>query len=230
MKYYVVRKGRNPGIYLTWEECQKQVDGYSCAEYQSFHDKESAEQYLNFQDDSYKHFGRDSINTESPRTKNYAYIDGSFNSVTGVYGYGGFIVYEKGGKRHVKIVKGSNYDPAKVAMRNVAGELDGAMAVMKEAMDLGLDEITIYYDYTGIQAWVTGEWRCNKQSTKQYSAVMNKYAEKININFIKVAGHAGVIGNEIVDIIAKEQTGILDEKNTSAYWCEVVEAKFNINR
>lgn len=23
MKYYVVRKGRNPGIYLTWEECQK---------------------------------------------------------------------------------------------------------------------------------------------------------------------------------------------------------------
>ena len=54
-------------------------------------------------------------------------------------------------------------------MCNVAGELDGAMVVMKEAMDLGLDEITIYYDYTGVQAWVTREWRCNKQSTKQYS-------------------------------------------------------------
>ena len=59
---------------------------------------------------------------------------------------------------------------------------------------------------------------------------MNKYAEKININFIKVAGHAGVIGNEIADIIAKEQTDILDEKNTSAYWQDVVSIKFHIKQ
>ena len=27
-KYYAVRKGRIPGIYRTWSECQKQVTGY----------------------------------------------------------------------------------------------------------------------------------------------------------------------------------------------------------
>ena len=45
--------------------------------------------------------------------------------------------------------------PTRVAMHNVAGELDGGMAVMEEVMDLRLDEITIYHDYVGVQAWVT---------------------------------------------------------------------------
>ena len=35
-KYYVVRQGRQPGIYMTWEECQKQVNGFSGAIYKSF--------------------------------------------------------------------------------------------------------------------------------------------------------------------------------------------------
>ncbi|WP_302789300.1 viroplasmin family protein [Anaerostipes caccae] len=35
-KFYVVRKGKNPGIYSTWDECKKQVDGFSGAEYKSF--------------------------------------------------------------------------------------------------------------------------------------------------------------------------------------------------
>lgn len=35
-KYYVVRKGRKPGIYDTWPECQQQVNGYPNARYKSF--------------------------------------------------------------------------------------------------------------------------------------------------------------------------------------------------
>jgi viroplasmin and RNaseH domain-containing protein len=27
-KFYAVRAGHNPGIYDTWEECQKQISGF----------------------------------------------------------------------------------------------------------------------------------------------------------------------------------------------------------
>ena len=35
-KFYAVQNGRVPGVYLTWDECKKQVDGYSGASYKSF--------------------------------------------------------------------------------------------------------------------------------------------------------------------------------------------------
>lgn len=46
MKFYVVRKGRKPGIYLTWSECEAQVKGFSKAEYKSFNQRTAAESYL----------------------------------------------------------------------------------------------------------------------------------------------------------------------------------------
>ncbi len=41
-KYYVVWKGQQPGIYLTWEECQKQIMGFPNAQYKSFKTLEEA--------------------------------------------------------------------------------------------------------------------------------------------------------------------------------------------
>lgn len=35
-KFYVVWEGKEPGIYNTWEECKKQVDGFEGAKYKSF--------------------------------------------------------------------------------------------------------------------------------------------------------------------------------------------------
>lgn len=42
-KYYVVWRGNTPGIYTSWEECQRQVVGVAGAQYKSFESKESAE-------------------------------------------------------------------------------------------------------------------------------------------------------------------------------------------
>lgn len=42
-KYYVVWKGRKPGIYTTWAECEAQVKGFAGAEYKSFPVREMAE-------------------------------------------------------------------------------------------------------------------------------------------------------------------------------------------
>ena len=36
MKFYVVWQGRKPGMYRSWEECEKQVKGYKNARYKAF--------------------------------------------------------------------------------------------------------------------------------------------------------------------------------------------------
>lgn len=45
-KIYAVKQGRVPGIYLTWDACEKQVKGYKGAEYKSFKDVKEAEKYV----------------------------------------------------------------------------------------------------------------------------------------------------------------------------------------
>ena len=45
-KYYAVRKGRNTGIFNTWEECKKQINGFKCAEYKSFTKYDEAVNYI----------------------------------------------------------------------------------------------------------------------------------------------------------------------------------------
>ncbi len=49
MKYYVVWKGAKPGIYESWEECQKQVKGYKGAIYKAFQSRKEAEKAFNSQ-------------------------------------------------------------------------------------------------------------------------------------------------------------------------------------
>lgn len=45
MKFYVVAKGRKPGIYLTWSDCEVQVKGVKGAVFKSFKTQAEAETY-----------------------------------------------------------------------------------------------------------------------------------------------------------------------------------------
>lgn len=42
VKYYVVWKGVNPGVFDNWEDCKKQVEGVDGAKYKSFPTREEA--------------------------------------------------------------------------------------------------------------------------------------------------------------------------------------------
>lgn len=42
-KYYVVWKGRKPGIFTSWAEAEKQVRGFAAAQYKSFETRKEAE-------------------------------------------------------------------------------------------------------------------------------------------------------------------------------------------
>lgn len=55
-KTYVVWKGRKTGVFSTWEECQRQVQGFPGAQYKSFTSRLAAEQA--FQGKYGEHIGK----------------------------------------------------------------------------------------------------------------------------------------------------------------------------
>jgi ribonuclease HI len=42
-KYYVVWTGRKKGVFSSWEDCKKQIDGFEGAQYKAFTDKKEAQ-------------------------------------------------------------------------------------------------------------------------------------------------------------------------------------------
>lgn len=46
IKFYTVWKGRNPGVYESWDACQQQIKGFDGAQFKSFESRSEAEQAL----------------------------------------------------------------------------------------------------------------------------------------------------------------------------------------
>lgn len=199
-KYYAVRVGSRPGIYLSWAECEAVTKGYPGAVFKSFKTRAEAEVFMN--GEAKAEAVKEKIADVS--TVPYAFVDGSFNTATQCYGYGGFLVHD-GVK---EVLQGHDNDPEMASMRNVAGEVCGSMAAIRRAVELGLRELTIYYDYMGIEMWAKGSWKRNKKGTIAYHDYIQSVENVIKLNFVKVKGHSGVEGNEEADRLAKEAVGI----------------------
>lgn len=139
------------------------------------------------------------------KDKNCAYVDGSFNPKNGMYGAG--VVFLMKDWKSEKRYCGSEPDWAK--MRNVAGEILGAMKAIELAFKTGMFVFTIYHDYEGISAWPEGRWKCNNPITQQYADYVNQMiANGMKITFHHVKGHSGVPENELADRLAREAVGL----------------------
>lgn len=195
-KFYAVKKGKTPGIYLNWGECNTQVSGYSGAVYKSFLSREEAEQFLNSETEEDKPKDSNMTNEETV----IAYVDGSFEKSLKKYSYGCVILY----KGETVELSGSGSEISYLSMNNVAGEILGSMNAIRWAMEQQAKKIHIYHDYEGIARWANGDWKANKEGTQAYQNFIRESRKKIDIIFTKVAAHTGVELNERADKLAKE--------------------------
>lgn len=215
-KYYGVKVGKTPGVYLTWEECKNQVEGVSGALYKSFPTLAEAEEFAGvcgamaapgsvvpgFSECGAAEFELqpgEKEELEFPPGGAAAYVDGSYNVATGEYSCGVVFLYE-GEEIHIA-QKGTSEELA--SMRNVAGEIMGAELAMRKAVEMGISSLNIYHDYQGIASWCLGEWKTNKEGTRAYKEYYDSIRQELKIRFVKVKGHSGDKYNDLADELAK---------------------------
>lgn len=220
-KFYAVRAGLNPGIYTTWDDCKKQVIGFSRAVYKGFDSLEAAQNFIcNNESEGYTATQTEqklpaksdavSLVAESACYNDtaFAYVDGSYDTSTKNFSCG--VVFIHNGVQKSFAKKFDFCDAS--SMRNVAGEIEGATAAMKFCLDLGIKNLNLYYDYEGIAKWCLGQWKASREHTKAYKNFYNSVKDSLNVRFIKVKGHSGNMLNDLADSLAKSALGMRNEE------------------
>lgn len=195
-KVFAVKRGKTTGLFYSWAECQESVNGYPGAEFKGFSAEEEAKAYLEG-----KETAKIASNTHETLEEGLiVYVDGSFDEKIGKYSFGCIILTPNG-----ETIKesGNGDNPESLAIRNVAGEMLGAMYAVKWAIKNGYISLDLRYDYEGIEKWATGEWKAKNTLTQKYAEFMKEHQKHLNIKFTKIKAHTGDFYNEEVDKLAK---------------------------
>ena len=202
-KFYAVADGRSTGVFESWSEAKVQIDDVPDAMCQMFYDRDMAERWIAAVT---KAATLPELAEREPRFA-MCYTDGSFNAVTGVWGYGA-VVFEEDVEGDT-LFEFSGHGTKDAEHRNVTGECWGAVCGVKQAIALGYTKVYVCYDYQGVEMWATHKWNANNEMTQKYASIMYALGKQINIEFQKVAAHTGVRYNEMVDAIAKRACGMM---------------------
>lgn len=136
-----------------------------------------------------------------------AYVDGSFNASTNIYGGGVVLILENDPDNPIYTNTSGN-DEVFAKSRNVAGEVLAACLAMQacKAAD-NVTELVLHYDYAGIECWARGRWKANTPIARSYAAFVRDFGK--TLSFRKVKAHSGDLHNEQADRLAKSACGLL---------------------
>lgn len=210
--YYAVKVGRKPGIYQTWSDAEEQIKGFQNALYKGFSTLSEAETYMqsNYSVGDNSVNDVDSLNAkikeEIEGIEDYqaiAFVDGSYDSKNEIAGFGVIVFTKEIGKESFYRSFKAEYKPEVAQERNIFAEIQGAQDAISYAIKLGKNEIKIYYDYQGIGAWATGEWKAKSTCATEYVKFINKAKLQIKLLFQKISAHTGIEFNEEADKLAK---------------------------
>lgn len=195
--FYAVRIGRVPGIYKTWEECQKQVNKFPKAMFKKFSDEKMAQAFIGSED-----------NTKAKKRKrekaNELYTDGSIGSWGYVHVVDNEIVHEGFGEV-VLNPKHEHYLGATKKTNNT-GELTAIGEALRYYSTSGQsDKVTIRYDSMYAAKSVQGIF--NGEKNKILIQNIRKLYEPIKekVNFEHVKAHSGNKFNDRADKLASKK-------------------------
>ena len=195
-KFYAVKKGKQTGLFYSWNECKEMVNGYPGAEYKGFETEDEAKKYLGNEVQEIK-----TVDIEQDTDEELiAYVDGSFDINIRKYSFGCIILTPSG---ETIRESGNGDEPDSLAIRNVAGEMLGAMYAVQWAINNGYHSLNLRYDYEGIAKWALGEWKAKNRLTQKYADFMKTKSNILRISYQKVKAHSGDYYNEQVDKLAK---------------------------
>ena len=217
-KFYAIKEGYDSNneekienvIVKTWDECLKYVKGVKGAKYKSFKTLKEAEDFLNNSTDGLKKSDK-----TYPDDCLHIYVDGSYSIDTEEYSYGVVAV-----KNEVVlyIENGKGKSSSSKNIRQIAGELKGAIKGVEYAFKTGRKKVVIFHDYMGICYHATVYWARKEESSKEYYDKMQEFMKNgMEIIFVKVDSHTGDLFNELVDEKCKEQLGINSDKTVEKY-------------
>ena len=239
-EFYAVRHGRDPAsgetvrnrILTSWEETSALVHGAPGARYAGFATEAEAREWL---------VGAEGAMTSHPMDDKLAkgrriakvpdirkkakpveamshpadvlccYVDGSFNERLPNYGFG--LVCVRDGEI-VHTASGAGRNGEAISMRQIAGELLGAMQALLFAQRAGYAKVVILHDYLGVANHATGAWkRTNPFSVTYHKWMQDFFAAypSLSVSFEKVPAHSGMLYNELADVLAKRSVGMEPE-------------------
>uniref|UniRef100_A0A2K6FN59 Ribonuclease H1 n=1 Tax=Propithecus coquereli TaxID=379532 RepID=A0A2K6FN59_PROCO len=231
--FYAVRRGRRTGVFLTWNDCKAQVDRFPAARFKKFATEDEAWAFVrnsaspdgsegqknkHVQESPVKASKRpreavDEDESAEPCAKHVKQDTESAPPVSkDTFCYMGdfVVVYTDGccssnGRRRARAGIGVYWGPGHPA----------ACKAIEQAKAQNISKLVLYTDsmftINGMTNWVQG-WKKNGWKTSTGKEVINKedfvalekLAQGMDIQWMHVPGHAGFVGNEEADRLARE--------------------------
>lgn len=202
MKFYGVQKGRQPGVYRTWEACQAQVEGFPGAKYKSFNIRQEAEifAYGSSSQDTLRKGEKHKIANKAHRPIGI-WVDGTcLQHAEGGMRFGwAYLVME--GSQELHRANGNDVSPDAHIHRNVAGEITAVLKALAWCKNHGITTATVYHDYQGLASWAQGSWKAKMPFTQCYVEAIR--TSGMTLAWQKVLAHSGEPYNEVVDQLAR---------------------------
>lgn len=209
MKYYGVRRGRITGVFDNWKACREQVFLFPNAEFKSFPTWEEAQHFVRT--------GQINLPQALPHPSSISksgvnvWVDGAcFPQANGSMQIGWGVLITRDGQEIYRD-KGNDIPPEAWIHRNVAGEIWAILKALEWCQTNHITDITIHFDYQGLESWVTGAWKTKLSFTKFYAQSVREAG--VRIHWKKVKAHSGIPENELVDSLAKEGANLTQKGN-----------------
>lgn len=227
--YYVVHKGRVPGIYTKWDDCKRQVEKYDNAQFKKFDNEEDAKVFLE------KGFGRERVLSKSEKIKKaveakneknmevmlesdcdkiYIYTDGSLirhgKEVSSGYGY--YIP-----SKNIKVSKALTGEKITNNRAELTAIIEGVEMLneedKKKMLCIFTDSQYSIYLFTGTgERYEKNGWKNEKKEEVPNIDLIKKLLEikrKYQVTLLKVRAHTEAqdehsLANSIADRLAND--------------------------